>query len=59
MNERELTWRDVFDTEHKRWPHLSTAMEAALQAGYLYLCWNGRIYTINGKDTGLFTTDVR
>ena len=53
-----MSWREVFDTNHGTWGHMGFALRACYDAGYPYMCWNGRIYTRFGADTGLTTEDI-
>lgn len=56
------TWRNTFESEHRRYGYIGAAVLAALDAGYQYLHWNGRIYKIFQNlevvDTGLVTVDL-
>jgi len=55
-----MTWRNIFDTNHKYWGHIQVALEAARNCGYKFMCWNGNILeTVNGADTGIKVEDVK
>lgn len=54
-----LWWKDVFNSSHKHWGHISYAHDVAMSASYKYFAWNGRIYYVeSGRDTGLLERDV-
>ena len=55
----KLTWREVFDCNHKAWPHMGACAAHAHGGGYEYFCWNGRIYTVYGSDTELLAKDIK
>ena len=44
----KLTWKDVFNSDHRRWGWIDNACEAALEAGYSYFSWNGCVFTCAG-----------
>ncbi len=46
MTRDELDWSEIFNTEHKRWGHISNAITAAKNSGYTYFSWDGRIYEV-------------
>jgi hypothetical protein len=58
--EEQMTWRHIFDTNHRYWGHIKVALEAASNCGYKFMCWNGHILeTVNGADTGIKVEDVK
>ena len=52
------TWRGVFDSNHKGWRHMGECAAYAYNGGYAHFCWNNRIYTVTGTDTGLLVGDI-
>lgn len=52
-----MTWREVFDCK-KAGQHRQVAAEAAFEAGYLFLCQNGRIYFLAEIDGEVKTFDT-
>ena len=57
-NKLNITWRDVYEEKVWRAGHISRAQDTAKQLGYLYFVWNERVYTWEGKDTGLTVDDL-
>lgn len=55
----ELTWKTVFNAGLRNWGHIDYALGVAESAGYNYIAWNDRIYTMSGRDTGLTVQDVK
>lgn len=54
------TWREIFDSNHKRWGHMGECAAHAYGGGYKFYCWNGRIYHVcSGTDTGLLVDDIK
>lgn len=50
-----MTWKDVFNAAHGYWAHVGMALEAAGQAGYPMISWNGIVYEI--KEDGKIYMD--
>lgn len=48
----KLAWKDVFNSDHRRWGWIDNAREAAESTGYSYFTWNGWVYSCQG-----FTND--
>lgn len=44
----KLTWKDVFNSDHRHWGWVGTAFDAAREAGYSYFSWNGCVYSCTG-----------
>lgn len=47
----KLTWKDVFNSDHRHWGWIDNALEAAASTGYSYFNWNGWVYTCTGFST--------
>lgn len=48
-------WRDILYSGHRLWKDLEEFFEFAMQSGYKFFAWNGRIYFITNRmymDTG-------
>jgi hypothetical protein len=41
-----MSWKEVFNTNHKFWWDIMGATEGAWDAGYKYMSWNGWVYEI-------------
>lgn len=54
-----MTWRDVFDTTKKSYGSIEWGAQAAVQAGYVFFCWNDRIYNVTNPSSGLIITDTK
>lgn len=52
-----MTWREVFDCK-RAGQHRQVAAEIAYEAGYLFLCQNGRIYFVVKIDGEVKTFDT-
>lgn len=54
-----MTWKHVFNTNHKMWHDRDDARKGALQAGYKFFAFNGGIYwCADDSDTGLKVSDI-
>lgn len=58
-------WKAVFNSALRVpiWGHVSIAAAAAIEAGYEYIAWNGRVYSLKEShchivDTGFTTNDL-
>lgn len=51
---KSVTWKNTLNSNHARWGHMWAAQSAALNAGYPYFTWSGRVFhTVNGYYTGV------
>jgi len=41
-----ISWRNIFDSNHKMWWTIDKAFAAASAAGYPYIAWNGNVYDV-------------
>jgi hypothetical protein len=53
---KKLTWRDVFNSDHKDWPNEQAVIRAARDAGYKYYSFNHTILSAAhmGSENGLW-----
>jgi len=56
-----MSWKYVFNSSLRPslWKTINYAIDAAKNAGYEFLTWNGLIYTIEGKVTRFDITDLK
>jgi len=51
-----IVWKNIFNTSHFLYGHITKGQEAAVSAGYPYFIWNGYVYdTVNVKRVCLET----
>lgn len=43
-----LSWKDVFNSDHKIWRSIDSVKESAVSAGYEYFTWGNFVYTCQG-----------
>lgn len=55
-----MSWKFVFNSTvgDKRWGHIDHAQEAAKSAGYKFFTWNGLVFGLDKKETGLEIKDL-
>lgn len=53
-----MSWKIVFNTDLHHYGHIAAACKKAKECGYQYFCFNGRVYEVDGKDTGLTDKDL-
>lgn len=44
----KLSWKDVFNSDHRFCGRIDKAFEAASSVGYQYFSWNGWVYSCSG-----------
>ncbi len=47
---KTISWKDIFNTNHKFMFDINSAFETAKYYGYPYVYWNGRIYDVNTEE---------
>jgi hypothetical protein len=55
MNMITLTWKEVFNADHRMYSPgaaFQPAFQAAQNAGYRYVCWDGKIYATQSPAIG-------
>jgi len=45
----ELSWKEVFNTNHKIHGFIDVAFEMAKNSGYPYMIWNDRVYEVKTR----------
>jgi len=51
---KSVSWKNTMNSAHKRWGHMWEAQVGALNSGYPYFTWSGRVFhTNNGFYTGV------
>lgn len=53
----ELTWKNVFNSEHFYYGHISHMYNIVKNTGYKWCAWNGYVYEV--KDNGLEPTSIK
>lgn len=57
-----ISWKDVFNTDHKHYGHILNCWEIVKQTGYKFFTWNGILYRVEGNDfhaTAILVSDVK
>ena len=64
MGAKKLSWRDVLDCKKTTYAHIGDMAWAAVDHGYEYFVWEGKVYHCNDhvgedyKDTGIKPEDL-
>jgi hypothetical protein len=53
-----MSWKFVFNTDHKSWGFIDKANQAAKDSGYQFFTWNGWVYNVDGAKTNVLIEDV-